>query len=154
MCTTPLRLFCLALLFAVSAACHAGPGAAGSIAPMPMGETAPAVHEECTDCTAEDPISHSWVDALGRTNHATFRFTYRTQVAREALAAECVRNRWQAANECAQRVLSQANPSTAAWIECCESDLQSELTEAIFPCTGGAPLATVTRIHWHGRPGI
>ncbi|MDO8348708.1 MAG: hypothetical protein Q7T30_00610 [Planctomycetota bacterium] len=152
MCTTPRQLS-LSLLFAFAAACHTGAEPDGSFAPAPMGETA-AVHEESIDCTPTEPISYGWVDVSGRANQATFRFTYRTRVACEALAAECVRNRWQTANDCAQRVLAQGNLSSEAWIECCERDLQVQLTEAIFPCTGGEPLATVTTIHWHGRPGF
>ena len=150
--TTPRHLLPLSLSVAF-AACSSGAEPAPPSAPMPIGEVAPpaAVHQDWSDVTPVQKIDLDWVDAAGTRTRMVFGLTYRTRMAQELLAAECVRANWTVATECAQRVCAKFDWKSEASLRQCERDLQQQLGEALFPCDNGAPLATISKITWDRR---
>jgi hypothetical protein len=148
---TTLRLLPRFLLLAVAAACQSG-AEPGPVPSMPMGETAAAA-ETGVDVAVQHPITHVWADARGQLRSATFRFTYRTRSAHAVLAAECVRSHWQDAIDGSLRVLQRSDATSEQGRKDCDRDLQAQLTETLFPCDAGEPLATVREIVWDKRPG-
>jgi hypothetical protein len=134
-------------LVSAFAACSSGADRAPEFAPAPAGETAAAA-EAGLDVAVQDAISQTWADASGQVRSATFRFTYRTRSTHAVLAAECVRTRWQDAVDGTLRVLQRSDLATEQGRKNCDRDLQAQLTEALFPCSAGEPLATVSEIVW------
>jgi len=150
MCKTPLRRFASFLLLVV-AACHTAEPAP-LLPPMPMGEVAqPVAQEAWSDVYPLEKVDLDWVDAGGARYRIVFRIGYRTRVAQELLAAECVRTNWTVAVERAQRVCEKADFHSESGLLQCERDLQQQLSEALFPCESGATLATVSKIVWVKR---
>ncbi|MBM4060869.1 MAG: hypothetical protein FJ265_07205 [Planctomycetes bacterium] len=144
----------LGLLLAL-AACQTNANTAPQrTAPAPLGETATVSFEQRamtyveTDWLLDQPI-------LAGTTPTNFRvrLVYGVDVAHALLAEQCVRANWDAARTLAAKVFDNLKPDAEQFrCERCrknwEQDLRAQFTEVLFPCHGGAPLATVTSIVW------
>lgn len=138
------------LSWSVVAACTGGPATEPmpSFAPMPMGEIALPRAPSALVVTHPVEFEHRWTDARGREWNVAFRCGYATDDAHELLAAASVQTNLLAAHEASLAICKGANLDTIAGIVACETRLQEQLTDVLFPCAPGLQGTQVTTIEW------
>jgi hypothetical protein len=133
------------VLFAVCA-CKTAEPVESQFAPAPMGEMAAArsMVQDTFQVTAEQTFERTWNRQPEGNFSVSFLITYSVRAGQEALAEQCVKTNWATACEGVPAICETHWKGLPA----CTASLQQHLTEQLFPCLNGAPVATVTHIVW------
>lgn len=112
----------------------------------PMGEMAAvqSMDQDTFEVTAEQVFERTWSRQTRGTLSVSFSITYNVCAGQEALAEQCVKTNWSTA------CIDVPAICETSWkdLPACTSNLRQHLTEQLFPCLNGAPVAAVTDIVW------
>lgn len=95
-----------------------------------------------------DMVDHEFRDDDGRYVKVMFCVSYSANAADSAMAAESVRDNWDAATACGASVCERADLFTEQGRLRCEGEICEQMTEALFGGKDGNRLGTVERVIW------
>jgi hypothetical protein len=141
----------ISVLFAVCACQTSSPGES-QFAPAPMGEIAAvrSMDQDTFEVTSARIVELEWFHGTTKVG-VKFAFTYTVRADQDALAAQCIECNLAAACAGIPKLCDtwSATGPLHSRFDLPDAELRAHLTEQLFPCLNGAPIATVKRIHWH-----